>query len=162
MSTTEGTNAELSKNSGEYDKLVERKESIAADLAKTKQSINYYIQRKEKLEKAKEDADKAKAEANAAGKALDAQMKIVEKYNKWQEKIDALKENLKPEEELFEKAKNRFGEDYIYWYKEDTGETFEYDWKTDIQGSTGEYAIFLNYYDDITHLDQQYTSPDYS
>ncbi|MCR5729518.1 MAG: lipopolysaccharide biosynthesis protein, partial [Ruminococcus sp.] len=52
MSTTEGTNAELSKNSGEYDKLVERKESIAADLAETKQSINYYIQRKEKLEKA--------------------------------------------------------------------------------------------------------------
>ena len=52
MSTADGTNQELSTNSGEYDKLIERKDSVATDLAETKQNIKYYTQRKEGLEKA--------------------------------------------------------------------------------------------------------------
>ncbi|HRR76739.1 MAG TPA: lipopolysaccharide biosynthesis protein [Ruminococcus sp.] len=52
MATENGANSELTTNSGEYDKLIERKDSVASDLAETKQSIKYYEQRKEGLDKA--------------------------------------------------------------------------------------------------------------
>jgi len=52
MATENGANSELTTNSGEYDKLIERKDSVASELAETKQSIKYYEQRKEGLDKA--------------------------------------------------------------------------------------------------------------
>ena len=50
----------------------------------------------------------------------------------------------------------------MYWYYEDTLQNFEYDWDYKIKSRTGEYAIFLNPYDGLYHLEQQYTSADYS
>lgn len=55
----------------------------------------------------------------------------------------------------------RGGHDH-YWYYQETGQVSEYDWYISIKGRKGEYAIFLNPYDDTNHICQQVTSPDYS
>lgn len=47
----ESGNTELTQASEEYDKLIERRDSIASELAETKQSIKFYTQRKEGLDK---------------------------------------------------------------------------------------------------------------
>lgn len=46
----ESGNTELTQASEEYDTLIERRDSIAAELAETKQNIKFYTQRKEGLE----------------------------------------------------------------------------------------------------------------
>ncbi len=64
--------------------------------------------------------------------------------------------------DYYDKAKSRFGEYDFYWYNGDESSVVEYDWDYTINGKVGQYAMFINYYDDIGHLDQQYTSADYS
>lgn len=46
---TDGNDTSYSQASEEYDKLLERKDSLTADLAEAKQSINYYQSRREAL-----------------------------------------------------------------------------------------------------------------
>lgn len=65
MAGADGSNAELSSNSGEYDKLVERKDAVATELAETKQSIKYYTQRKESLENATTSTPEMEAKVEA-------------------------------------------------------------------------------------------------
>ncbi|MBQ8912625.1 MAG: zinc ribbon domain-containing protein [Lachnospiraceae bacterium] len=72
-----------------------------------------------------------------------------------------ISENVIPSE-LLTDAINKFGDYDMYWYVEDTMQNTEYDWDYKIKSRTGEYAIFLNTYDDKYHLEQQYTSADYS
>lgn len=48
----EGTNQEISKNSEEYDRLVQKEVNLAAEIAETRQQINFYESRKEALNKA--------------------------------------------------------------------------------------------------------------
>lgn len=72
-----------------------------------------------------------------------------------------ISENVIPSE-LLTNAINKFGDYDMYWYVEDTMQNTEYDWDYKIKSRTGEYAIFLNTYDDKYHLEQQYTSADYS
>ncbi|MBQ9278455.1 MAG: zinc ribbon domain-containing protein [Lachnospiraceae bacterium] len=72
-----------------------------------------------------------------------------------------ISENVIPSE-LLTDAINKFGDYDMYWYFEDTMQNTEYDWDYKIKSRTGEYAIFLNTYDDKYHLEQQYTSADYS
>ena len=59
---------------------------------------------------------------------------------------------------LLNAARGRFGESRLNWYQSDTGKIVEYDWDYVIGSEKGEYAIFLNPYDGINHVCQQYTS----
>ena len=59
---------------------------------------------------------------------------------------------------LLNAARGRFGESRLNWYQADTGKIVEYDWDYVIGSEKGEYAIFLNPYDGINHVCQQYTS----
>ena len=70
--------------------------------------------------------------------------------------------DLKIPGDLFDAAKDRFGDYDMYWYYEDTNQDCEYDWNVKINTKTGMYAIFLNSYDDNYYVAQQYTSGDYS
>ena len=64
--------------------------------------------------------------------------------------------------DLYSAAKELFGRNYdYYFYYTDTGAEFEYDW-WDAEGSHIDYAMFLNPYDGVSHVCQQYMSPDYS
>ncbi len=72
-----------------------------------------------------------------------------------------ISENVIPDN-LLNDAISKFGDYDMYWYYEDTLQNFEYDWDYKIKSRTGEYAIFLNPYDGLYHLEQQYTSADYS
>lgn len=65
MSGVDGTNTELSQGSEEYDKLIERKDSIATELAQTKQDIKYYQSRKEGLEKSNAGSQKMNEKVDA-------------------------------------------------------------------------------------------------
>lgn len=51
-----------------------------------------------------------------------------------------------------------FGEYRTYWYRAEEERIIEYDWDCTVGSSTGEYAIFLNTYDNLYHVCQQYTS----
>ena len=74
---------------------------------------------------------------------------------------DVISENAFPQA-LLNKILEHFGDGYTYWYYKDNGKTFEYNWKVKIKGKTGEYAFFLNPYDNINHICQQLTSADYT
>ena len=56
-------------------------------------------------------------------------------------------------------AENAMGEYDYCWSDYNSGVIYEYDWYSYIGDGYGEYAIFLNPYDDIDHVVQQYTSP---
>ena len=56
-------------------------------------------------------------------------------------------------------AENAMGEYDYSWRDSNSGVIYEYDWYCFIGDGYGEYAIFLNPYDDIDHVVQQYTSP---
>lgn len=64
--------------------------------------------------------------------------------------------------ELLDKATAAHGNYVNYWYYQDTKQVFEYDWNQVVNGRVGEYAIFLNPYDNINHICQQITSADFS
>ncbi|MBR4510044.1 MAG: lipopolysaccharide biosynthesis protein [Ruminococcus sp.] len=59
MQSADGAGTEISKNSEEYDKLVDREVSLAREIAETKQRIKKYTQRKEALEKSTAAATEA-------------------------------------------------------------------------------------------------------
>ena len=65
-------------------------------------------------------------------------------------------------DELYDAAIDRFGDYEQYWYNEDTLQEFEYDWNVKINAKNGQYAVFLNSYDENDYVVQQYTSGDYS
>ena len=76
MQSADGAGTEISKNSEEYDKLVDREVSLAREIAETKQSIKKYTQRKEALEKSTAAATEAQL------KDLDARLDTInEKVN---------------------------------------------------------------------------------
>lgn len=64
--------------------------------------------------------------------------------------------------DVYNAAVNKYGVPYKNWVSEGHGEIYEYNWKCKINGQNGEYAIFVNFYDNVYHLDQQYTSADYT
>ncbi len=57
MQNSDGANAEISKNSEEYDKLVQKEVNLAAEIAETRQQINFYESRKEALNSASNSTD---------------------------------------------------------------------------------------------------------
>jgi len=61
-------------------------------------------------------------------------------------------------ESLLVAAKKVFGEYRTYWYRAEEDRIIEYDWDCTVGSGTGEYAIFLNTYDNLYHVCQQYTS----
>ena len=65
-------------------------------------------------------------------------------------------------DELYDAAIDRFGDYEQYWYNEDTLQEIEYDWNVKINAKNGQYAVFLNSYDENDYVVQQYTSGDYS
>ena len=64
--------------------------------------------------------------------------------------------------DLYNRAVALRGNHDFFWYYQENGQVFEYDWHIQIKGKKGEYAIFLNPYGDVNHICQQITSPDYS
>lgn len=64
--------------------------------------------------------------------------------------------------DVYNAAVNKYGDPYKEWVSEGHGKIYEYNWKCQINGQSGEFAIFANLYNDVYHLDQQFTSSDYS
>lgn len=61
-------------------------------------------------------------------------------------------------ESLLVAAKKVHGDYRMYWYKAEEDWMYEYDWDCTVGNGMGEYAIFLNPYDNVYHICQQYTS----
>lgn len=86
----ENGNTELTQASEEYDKLIERRDSIASELAETKQEIKFYTQRKESL-------DKSATSTTEMAEYVDAQLAALN------QKLDELIEDTRiTSEEYFE------------------------------------------------------------
>ncbi len=89
----EGTNQEISKNSEEYDRLVQKEVNLAAEIAETRQQINYYESRKEALNKASncteaQMQDMEKRLASVDGKVKDIVAKTKAAAEEYYEEVE--------------------------------------------------------------------------
>lgn len=75
MQNSDGANAEISKNSDEYDRLVQKEVNLAAEIADTKQQINYYESRKNALNESTNCTEEQMADMEEMLSAIDKKVK---------------------------------------------------------------------------------------
>lgn len=80
MQNSDGANQEISKNSEEYDNLVQKEVNLASAIAETRQQINFYESRKEALKKASNCTEAQMKDMEKRLDSVDVKVKdIVEK-----------------------------------------------------------------------------------